>query len=390
MSKFKLLLTFECKNAPKPVQFTIYQQKKHILIVTLNDNTTQKHQINISLFDLGPFLQFPSGSYALPILTLVKDKIFSYKIPECTLNISCEIVSDGILYFEMKGINLDDLDTFDLSDPYFILTSNGNELYKSEVIYDNLNPVWKGFTLRDSEIRNGIVLNVWDKDAGSDDFIGGCEFTSEELMRGKACTPIHNSKKKGNTQSGEIEIKVSKIPDLLTKLYEIGQSGICYFIGCSLEYRLTGHLLDYLYGCFGSYQNLIIGFGSSEKASWPIDEVSNPPKLLHDPYLKNKRLGPNLLSAAISQALPRMNLEIPWIVCILLQRDIVDAKTFQQIIKELDKNPLTFVVFIPNDAVFLNLETVTDIVIVRYGENVIEDVQRKMWSVVVDLERKVI
>ncbi|OMJ73709.1 hypothetical protein SteCoe_27553 [Stentor coeruleus] len=359
-------------------------------MVTLNDNTIQKHQINISLFDLGPFLQFPSGSYALPILTLIKDKVFSYKIPECTLTVTCEIVSGGALFIEMKGIDLDDLDTFDLSDPYFILTSNGNELYKSEVIYDNLNPVWKGFTLRDTEIRNGVVVNVWDKDVGSDDFIGGCEFTLEEFMRGKARTSIHNSKKKGNTKSGEIEVKVSKIPDILTRLYEIGQSGICYLIGCNLDYRQTGQVLDHLYGCFGSNQNLIIGFGSSEKASWLIDEVSCPPKLLHDPYLKNKRLGPNLISAAMSQALPRMNIEIPWIVCILLQRDITDVKTFQQIIKELDRNPLVFVAFIPNDAAFLNLESVADVVIVRYGENIAEDIQRKMMNVVVDLERKVI
>ena len=98
------------------------------------------------------------------------------------------------LHLKFSGQNFVNLDTMtlikgDLSDPYFILRQEDNDIYRSEVIEDDLNPIWKKLEIvakfKDTEKPAGIPsyfpffdpnqpieILVYDKDHCYDDCIG--------------------------------------------------------------------------------------------------------------------------------------------------------------------------------------------------------------------------
>lgn len=69
------------------------------------------------------------------------------------------------------------MDLFSKSDPFFIISkSAGNQfvdIYKSEIIMNNLNPNWKNFEITMQKLCNGdennpIKISVFDWDKNSD------------------------------------------------------------------------------------------------------------------------------------------------------------------------------------------------------------------------------
>ncbi|ORX87316.1 Copine-domain-containing protein [Anaeromyces robustus] len=89
---------------------------------------------------------------------------------------------------DAKGIKLEKMDRFGKSDPYYyIYRVFGDKkllIYKSEVIKNNLNPVWKTADIRLENLDGNCLaqgqkywIEVYDHDkVGSDDLIGGVEF----------------------------------------------------------------------------------------------------------------------------------------------------------------------------------------------------------------------
>lgn len=63
-----------------------------------------------------------------------------------------------------------------------------SQIYKSEVIDNNLNPEWKPFTISVSDLTAGnmdstqITLEVFDEDVGSADLIGKAEVITSCLL----------------------------------------------------------------------------------------------------------------------------------------------------------------------------------------------------------------
>ncbi|KAM9859971.1 copine-9-like [Aulostomus maculatus] len=106
---------------------------------------------------------------------------------------------------------LDKKDFFGKSDPFLVFYRSNEDgtftiCHKTEVIKNNLNPVWQSFTIPARALCNGdydrtVKVDVydWDRD-GSHDFIGEFTTSYRELSRGQSQFNVYevlNPKKKG-------------------------------------------------------------------------------------------------------------------------------------------------------------------------------------------------
>ncbi|XP_063044909.1 multiple C2 and transmembrane domain-containing protein 2 isoform X2 [Engraulis encrasicolus] len=72
-----------------------------------------------------------------------------------------------------EGRNLVIRDRCGTSDPYVKFKLDGKTLYKSKVVYKNLNPVWnESFTFPVLDLEEKLFVRVYDRDLTSDDFMG--------------------------------------------------------------------------------------------------------------------------------------------------------------------------------------------------------------------------
>lgn len=68
------------------------------------------------------------------------------------------------------------------SDPYVKFKLDGKTLYKSKVVYKNLNPVWnESFTFPIRSLEQIVFIKVYDRDLTSDDFMGSCGVVLDKL-----------------------------------------------------------------------------------------------------------------------------------------------------------------------------------------------------------------
>uniref|UniRef100_A0A9J7Z178 Multiple C2 domains, transmembrane 2b n=1 Tax=Cyprinus carpio carpio TaxID=630221 RepID=A0A9J7Z178_CYPCA len=68
-------------------------------------------------------------------------------------------------------------DLLNYYDPYVKFKLDGKTLYKSKVVYKNLNPVWNetfSFPIRNLDKKLFIKVHVYDRDLTTDDFMGSC------------------------------------------------------------------------------------------------------------------------------------------------------------------------------------------------------------------------
>ena len=99
------------------------------------------------------------------------------------------------IFLTMRGIDLDAKDSVLLggkSDPYLVFRSpSGEEVFRTEVIKNELNPVWKPFEvdlikLCGNDLQRIFLLECWDKDfISKDDMIGMLEVNVETLLKEK-------------------------------------------------------------------------------------------------------------------------------------------------------------------------------------------------------------
>ncbi|KAI4889043.1 hypothetical protein NFI96_023802 [Prochilodus magdalenae] len=90
-----------------------------------------------------------------------------------------------------EGRNLVIRDRSGTSDPYVKFRLDGKTVYKSKVMYRNLNPVWNesfSFTVRDLE--QSVSVQVYDRDLRSHDFMGSSPIVFNKLELGKTCEMI--------------------------------------------------------------------------------------------------------------------------------------------------------------------------------------------------------
>ncbi|KAJ3602392.1 hypothetical protein NHX12_030147, partial [Muraenolepis orangiensis] len=116
-----------------------------------------------------------------------------------------------IATMQLCANKLDKKDFFGKSDPFLVFYRSNEDgtftiCHKTEVIKNNLNPVWQSFTLPVRALCNGdydrtVKVDVfdWDRD-GSHDFIGEFTTSYRELSRGQSQFNVYevlNPKKKG-------------------------------------------------------------------------------------------------------------------------------------------------------------------------------------------------
>uniref|UniRef100_A0A8C2YVE6 Copine family member 9 n=1 Tax=Cyclopterus lumpus TaxID=8103 RepID=A0A8C2YVE6_CYCLU len=130
-----------------------------------------------------------------------------------TIVFSAEELSNcrDIATMQLCANKLDKKDFFGKSDPFLVFYRSNEDgtftiCHKTEVIKNNLNPVWQPFTIPVRALCNGdydrtVKVDVydWDRD-GSHDFIGEFTTSYRELSRGQSQFNVYevlNPKKKG-------------------------------------------------------------------------------------------------------------------------------------------------------------------------------------------------
>ena len=345
MSECSFDITIQAKSLQDPCSLIIKQNEVTLLSTTLLNMSEIKSHITLYLFAPSPEIILPSSSQELFIISLLKATSQIFLFAECELTITYIPTASKRLLLSIKGINLDDLDFFDKSDPFFVIFSKGKALYKSEVIWDNLNPIWKECYLNEKDIKSMIKINVWDKDASKDEFIGGCEITPYELTTNRIHKSIHNERKTGNTKSGELDIQVTAKPDIISILATQASIGIVYILSCGVDNFITADVLNYLSKSFVTCEEIFYGFGSAENTWWNIRNEGGIQSIYDDRFIKNPKIGPCLLAPALMNAINGLDFRKIWIICIFPQRDILDYKTVAQIIKETARFPVILRIF---------------------------------------------
>ncbi|XP_072366199.1 copine-4 isoform X7 [Scyliorhinus torazame] len=159
--------------------------------------------------------------------------------------------NDDYVEFTYSARKLDDKDFFSKSDPFleiFRMNDDGTQqlVHRTEVIMNNLNPMWKSFKVSVNSLCSGdhdrkLKLIVWDWDSnGKHDFIG--EFMSNFVeMRGamdgrqvqwECINQKYKTKKKNYKNSGIVILNLCKIHKMHSFLdYIMG--------GCQIQFTVA-------------------------------------------------------------------------------------------------------------------------------------------------------
>ncbi|KAI4830775.1 hypothetical protein KUCAC02_002388 [Chaenocephalus aceratus] len=86
-----------------------------------------------------------------------------------------------------EGRNLVIRDRCGTSDPYVKFKLDGKTLYKSKVVYRDLNPKWnESFSIPVKDLNQNMYIKVYDRDLTTDDFMGSATVTLSDLEMDKA------------------------------------------------------------------------------------------------------------------------------------------------------------------------------------------------------------
>ncbi|XP_069481167.1 multiple C2 and transmembrane domain-containing protein 2 isoform X2 [Ambystoma mexicanum] len=101
-------------------------------------------------------------------------------------------VTAYLLFIHLReGRNLVIRDRSGTSDPYVKFKLNKKTLYKSKVVYKNLNPVWdESFALPIQNLNQKLHVKVYDRDLTTDDFMGSACLALRDLELNKTTEKI--------------------------------------------------------------------------------------------------------------------------------------------------------------------------------------------------------
>ncbi|KAM6908752.1 copine-3-like isoform 2-T3 [Lycodopsis pacificus] len=168
-----------------------------------------------------------------------------------TISICAEERTDNrVVEFEAAGRKLDKKDFFGKSDPFlefYKQTETGWQLaHRTEVVKNNLNPIWRPFriplqSLCGGDVEKSIKVECYDyNNSGSHDFIGSFETTLSQIQQAsqtyaaefQCINSKKKEKKKGYKNSGVIVVTQCKIVKDYTFLdYIMG--------GCQINFTIA-------------------------------------------------------------------------------------------------------------------------------------------------------
>lgn len=386
MVGFRFNITISSPNLLRSFGIIVSQSEKTLKSTIIQPKNAECFEITLQLFVPALYLTLPSGHYPLSFYSFFSSCKQSIVYPECTLDIQIVPCSELLYHFTVKGFNLDDLDITSLSDPYFIITSNRAEVYKSEVIMDNLNPEWKPFTVKENLLREYLTFNVWDEDPGSHDFIGVCEVHIEDLKRAPVEIDIHNEKKKGNSKSGRMRITMKKVKNLAEKFFEGISIKSQFVIPCFFEYNHVERVMEVVKSSFLFKESFYFGSGSSESYAWKIGTNIEICDALNDGLLSRKNVGPSIAGPVLNMVLKETDGFSTNLVFVFVIRDFFDPKTVSWIIKK-GRSENFFVYFLVKTGnSYPNLESCDGAVLLKYSDYIEEDLLKQYEKIINDLE----
>lgn len=159
------------------------------------------------------------------IINLIKDQL-----PKENVSKKLYFLKLEALRLKITGENLDNLDWSltgsNKSDPYFKLEQNGETIYQSERIDDNLNPKWKKVDIicnsddkcygpmKVLDTKLPVTIQVWDYDSGNkDDLIG--EIKVENIMNVDGNLKLQRNNK--DKSRGILKIEAEILPYYVAK-----------------------------------------------------------------------------------------------------------------------------------------------------------------------------
>uniref|UniRef100_A0A6Q2Z1J3 C2 domain-containing protein n=1 Tax=Esox lucius TaxID=8010 RepID=A0A6Q2Z1J3_ESOLU len=146
----------------------------------------------------------------MPQLGFISEKprkvdLMDVKVTDCLLSQQFEAVSSGdllsvsdgprvtqrsyLLNIKLKeGRSLVIRDRCGTSDPYVKFKLDGKTIYKSKVVYKNLNPTWnESFSVPIRDLAQRLYIKVYDRDLTMDDFMGSSYVLLSDLELEKTC-----------------------------------------------------------------------------------------------------------------------------------------------------------------------------------------------------------
>lgn len=164
-----------------------------------------------------------------------------------SITVTAEEVKDNrAIDLELEAKNLDKKDTFGKSDPFLEFFKQGDDgkwvlVHRTEVVKNNLNPVWKKFsvplqTFCGSDLDRPLKVDCSDHDSdGSHDLIGSFSCSVAALQKTASFDCIHpekQKKKKSYKNSGSVLVRKCKISTQFSFLdYVMGGCQINFTVG---------------------------------------------------------------------------------------------------------------------------------------------------------------
>ena len=246
-------------NTPIEIQYTFERlQNLEIKIIDIDDqNKMTGNNLGHVITTLGTVVaQEPGMDFTLPVkngkgtvtITYEETNIAARKTlsSEYVASKNCLVtqemkkgssyrITDEKFIIDAKGINLAKKDLFGKSDPYYyiyrLVGQNKIEIYKSEIIKKNLNPVWTTAYINVDDLESNCLapyenylIEVYDYDKyGSDDIIGSVKL--QDLFYnitpdGKEFRGILTGKSEKHKEKGEIVLNIRFETDTKEKIVE--------------------------------------------------------------------------------------------------------------------------------------------------------------------------
>ncbi|CAH2324355.1 copine-7 [Pelobates cultripes] len=198
-----------------------------------------------------------------------------------TITVISEEISGNNGYVELSfcARKLDDKDLFSKSDPFLeIYRINDDQseqlVYRTEVVKNNLNPVWEPFKVSLSSLccceeKRKLRCLVWDYDSrGKHDFIGEFYATFEEMQKGiggnkvqwDCVNPKYKIKKRNYKNSGVViltDLKIHRVYSFLD--YIMGGCQIHFTVShdFAINFNPDDDECEGIQGIVESYQNCL-------------------------------------------------------------------------------------------------------------------------------------
>ncbi|XP_048580326.1 tricalbin-1 [Nematostella vectensis] len=109
----------------------------------------------------------------------------------------------------LQAKNLVSMDSNGLSDPFCVVRVNSSKKFKTNVIYESLNPVWnQSVSIAMPQGGDKLIVDMFDKDVFQNDFMGSVTLTADDVQA--AVKKGSEWYKLKDVDSGEIQLSLKK------------------------------------------------------------------------------------------------------------------------------------------------------------------------------------